>query len=244
MSGRPRGRGLERLMLGCTIALALASGSAIVENRLLWGFWLHRPTLAAVVDGSGSIDAVSAVRFPPFAGTPTRWARRDWLVQTDSICRGANEACVGEQIAERVSRALEKDAALAEIDDVTLAILWESIRPTESRGVGPAGGALGWPLKGIVTALGGERAGRWFVLAYRTAEVANDRHAFVEALVEVDGQRAFVRDQVVSYYDEAGLEFVTLGFLWWANLGAVAVVLVVGAGIGRVWRRRSTATCT
>lgn len=212
------------------LALAVVSGSlAAAQNKLLWGYWFTRPSLASELRGAEHVFGVSAL---VFAGTPHVSQDRTVLETARRRCRPVSNEC----LEGRLLLALDPHAAAAA--DVRDDLLQQAWSRHVSRLPLPRAAARGYeasahPTAGI--ALNFRRGGRDYVaLAYRTSEIANDRYVYSEVLYRLETDRLDDVRMERYFYEIAGIEGLDWRVLWALDLVGLAFLVGLAAWL-RKW---------
>jgi hypothetical protein len=200
----------------CIVFTALAF--ALIENRALWGYWIYRPML---VNDFSKIDRVVGLSMLEFAAndtTPQIVARSPNAERATNFCSpSTNNEC----IEGRMLLVLKNlwTVATPEVSISLLKRVWENIQLQGWRAMAtdPRYQHSSKPIAGLTVQL--ETSGQsFFLLAYRTSEISNDRYAYVEFLYKVSGEELIQINQNHFFYEIAGLEALTaLPTLWVAN---------------------------
>ncbi len=218
-----------------SVLAGISLGLAAMENRVLWGYWFSRPTLASALDGATSLRGFSMLDFRSGSATqvPDRLAA---AAAARRVCQPERNECREGRLVARAERVFGALDGIPEVDAAMLQASWKEVQSRgwlpqvrdpqyQASGVPKAGLALFF-VKGNQDLL---------LLAYRTSEIANDRYAYSEVLQEVrPGNLRIVRQTQFSL-DIAGLEGLEWPVLWPLNF--VVLLLIWGlAGGRRAWQ--------
>lgn len=215
------------------LVLILASGLlAVGENKLMWGYWVERPSVARSL---GDIDGVFGVSALPLGSAWQEPRGRASQRAERGYCRTPSNECPERRLLLALGG---REAGITEVRDGLLGEVWseETSRNPVPVPKDPAYERSARPVTGLAVHLRSE--GREFVaLAYRTSEVANDRYIYSEALYRL-GQRGLelVRHERFSY-EIAGFEAIDWRVLWALNLACLVACVSLAALIRRRTRR-------
>jgi hypothetical protein len=235
-----------RTLLGKLLIWVCACGLlGLLQNRLLWGFWLHRPSLAAELRESSEILALSTFSFDEERLPVLSPNRQEDLAWYKAFCgreSDQNECLEGAMIAELERKGLIA-AHTSEISTTYLREVWSGLQGSlwRARVREPRYRKTGAPARGLaihyLTPGGEER----MLLSWRTSEVANDRYAYAEALAGLKHGQPSLKRQIHFFFEVAGLE--GLGWLQLTLLNLAASGLLAGSLFAirgaQVRRRRS-----
>ena len=222
------------------VLVAVALALALVQNWLMWGFLVSRPSLAGELDNVEAVLGLSMLRFSRggVAALPIEesYARSAAAQAVKSFCypESLNECREG-----RLMIRLEKGRGpIDQIPNVASLLLNEAWQELLAKGWVPRVRDARYCDSGAPTAglaIHFRKAGRELLrLAYRTSEVANDRYAYSEALYRLTGSEPTLEKQVHFFLEIAGLERLEWPLLWPANF----VLVVIGAVVIGAVRRR------
>jgi hypothetical protein len=219
-------------LAGATLFIALAAAAlATMETRLMWGYWIRRPSIASSL---GGVEKVFRVSLLPLDRVLSGYEQKRLLDDARSRCTPPSNEC----LEGRVLLAIGANAAPAPSDsgEDALRAAWE--RETSER---PLPVPTDSKYRDSASRLSGvaihfhRQDGEYVVLAYRTSEIANDRYIYSEALYRVQGT---VTEPIRSdrfTYEIAGLEFLDWPVLWLLNTITLALVSG-GVMVRRRWR--------
>lgn len=206
---------------------------AVVQNKLLWGYWWQRPSMAHSLNGIDKLVGISSL--PPGSlsqGSSTPGATANALAP----CRPVSNEC----LEGRLLLALDGHATeAAEMQPALLSQVWvkeeadrplplatdASIRTT----VRPESGL------GIHFFKGSEE---YVLVAYRSSEAANDRYVYSEAMYRLTGGKLTLVDEDRFYYEVAGFESIDWRVLWPLDLVVLSVLWLLAEVIRRRVRPR------
>ncbi len=214
----------------CTLLLIGASAPlALGENKLVWGYWIQRPTIASSLLG---VDEVLGISSLPIGSAPQTALDRASLLKARGRCEPSSNECLEGRLlpalggreakAGEVRDSLLREAWAAELKERPLPLPKDPAYQSSARSVTGLG---------IRFRRGG---GEYVALAYRTSEVANDRHIYSEALYRLSGRNLEPVRQERFLYEIAGLEAVDWRVLWPLNLACLVACVTLG---GYLWRR-------
>lgn len=232
-------RPLGRLGLGLGLIAIVASGLALVQNRVLWGFWFARPSLAVELDNSIILHGVSGFDvLPSRVAVPSRATRERLIAAASKACSADNRDresyCTwGRLLLQLTGRATPLEQ-VPEVDPALLQTIWTQY------------GAEGWQPRVEPRYPGSEYLGvaihfRKFaqehvILAYETLEIAGDRHAYAEALYRLgEPQPSLLRENRL-FFEVAGAEGWETLLLAVVNL----ILIVPGAFVLTLAQRKVT----
>jgi hypothetical protein len=197
---------------------------SLCENRLLWGHWIAPPTVSEAFGCIDNLRAISSFSSRGSGSALQLEPREDNLRRARYFCGIAGHECIEGQLLLALERKARLEAA-PEVRAGTIALaekllhghLWRPrVRDPKYKALGAH--SFGWIVNFSCP------AAEYVVIAYRTGEIANDRHAYAEALVEIRGGSWRLVRQVHYYFDIAGIEGLTWHLLWPLN----ALVLFLG----------------
>jgi hypothetical protein len=216
-------------------ALVLIAASALLalgQNKLMWGYWLQRPSIASSL---GGVDEVLGISFLPLGSVSQLPPDRASLLKARGRCEPLSNEC----LEGRLLQALDgRDGNVGEVRDGLLREAWSKENrerplplpkdPTYQHSAQPVSGL------GIHLRRGGEE---YLALAYRTSEVANDRYVYSEALYRFSGGGLVPVRQERFFYEVAGLEAIDWRVLWPLNLVCLIACVTVAAFIRKRTRK-------
>jgi hypothetical protein len=202
-------------------ALSIALVMAAVENKVLWGFYLVRPTLITELDGSTGITG--AVAFETASRTRAfRIVDRAAAVdRARRACEPRTDDCLEGQL---LLRAIKVPPSPPPISDAVALALW---RQMEAAGWHPPAASSQFVdsskiVGGVIITFLRDKDS-FALTAARTSEVSNDCYGYIESLFLVGPNGPSLIRQAYYYYEVAGLEGLEWRLLWPIN----AVVLCV-----------------
>jgi len=200
------------------IAIVAGGGLAVVEYRILWGYW-QRPV--TVISGTKA-DRVQAVCPLKEAGRGELVPEAGAVVDLANLCgsSGLGSCLEGETLLELFGNNAVPATIPGEIDGAVWSPLWQAVR-IHNQSATASG--LGTPAFG--TAIQFTSAGRTFEwVKYSTHELEDDWYRVVQVLYAFTGDQPELVRWNSYRYQIAGLEDTPTWLLWIVN----AVVLAIG----------------
>ena len=230
------------------VLLGLGLVLAFVENRILWGFFVSRPSLERELQEGDVLVAFSMLEFEP---RPTALAGAERKTAADRVARfcrlGLNECLEGRLVLRLEKLGARMDLA-ADVGAPMLHAAWEELagKGWLPRVRDPA--YLGRPISGLAILFRKPQDREYLLITYVTSEIANDHHAYSEALFRVSSSGPALVKQVHFFLDIAGMEGLEWPILWPVNVilllpfWALISVDRLRHGIGRILYRTLRST--
>jgi len=225
-----------RLVAMAAAALLLAVG----ENRLLWGYWISRPSLASELDGIDRLLAVSVLASDLNTGRVSRKQRPDGLTAAQQPCRPRTNECLeGSLLLQLAPQRLTEKTP--EVADDLVQQAWAQLKTDSPIRVGsPQYQRTGKPIAGLaIQFVKGDQES--LLLAQRTSEISDDRFAYVESLYRANGGSLVPVRQVRYFFEVAGLEGIEWPILWPVNFVVLLLAFLPIAWLARKREARTAA---
>jgi hypothetical protein len=216
---------------------------AFVENWILWGFFVSRPSLERELQEGDLIVAFSMLKFTPRPTALLGAERNTAADRVATFCRlGLNE-CLEGRLVLRLEKLASRRDLTADVGAPMLHAAWEELagKGWFPRVRDPA--YPGRPLSGLAILFRKPHDREYLLMTYVTSEIANDHHAYSEALFSVSSFGPALVKQVHFFLDIAGMEGFEWPLLWPINiilllpLWALISVDRLRHGIGRILYR-------
>lgn len=222
---------LHRVTGGVLIVVALSFATAVLENRIIWGYYFVRSTLSSALDGSIKIVGLDAFDAVPETRVLFRLDRREAVSRARKRCQPQTDECLEGEILLKAIRLSPSAPPLATefLQDV-----WGRI---QTDGWQPRASGRYLQSSQVVTCVlvRFSRGTEQFILAAaRTSEVANDRYALIESLFSVNGKAISLIKQTHYYFDVAGVEGLEWPIFWPLNALIMVVVWLIFHGVKRL----------
>jgi hypothetical protein len=221
---------MSRFFAWTILLLGSAGILGLVENRLFWGYWLSRPSLSDPLNSATSLIGASALWFDA-NGNPVIIKDRSEAFEADtSFCRKSSDRneCLDGSIIHALREKGLLDAQTPQVSRRLLEQVWPTIAPDLWHPkVSPRYRATGIPINGLAVHFHTQKGER-LLLTRRTSEVADDRYAYLEALLALS-PRLRLQKQIHFFYEIAGLEGIG-----WPHFTALSFLVLVILSIA--WR--------
>jgi hypothetical protein len=232
-------RRVQLILARTVLATLVGLGLALVESRVLWGYWIVRPSLCRELDTAGRVVAFSMVDFWPEGEWSVLAARRTAREDAERFCQpDSNECREGRLITCLRRREAEVDS-LPELRQERYSVPTPSqVRQWEPEPEDRTYQQSSRPVRGVVIHFM-RNGDEWLLVGYRTSERANDSYAYGEVLYRIGDRGADLVRHVRFLLDIGGVEGLDWPVLWPAN----AVVILLGTLVGQriirwtAWRR-------
>lgn len=206
-------------------AALLATGLvlAFVENWMLWGFFVSRPSLEGELAHGDRLVGVSMLRFDPQPLPVPPPDRMTEAVNAAAVCRPDSNECLEGRLVLGVERLFGSVDGKTDVALPVLRAAWTELvaKGWLPRVRDPAYKATGVPVAGLAIHFRRPDEHEYFLLGYRTSAIANDLYAYSEALFRISGTEVALIKQVRFYLDIAGIEGLEWPILWPVNFFAL-----------------------
>jgi hypothetical protein len=216
-----------------------AATLSLLENRLLWGFWYTRPSLVENLKGMDELCGVSVLFFEP--DLSIKLGPRSELDSMAQFCSRPINECIEGSLLVQLRRDKRPPQSVPEVNPEILDLAWEHMRSDilfregkDSRH--PA--HSGHPVRGLAVHFR-ESGESYILLSYRTSEISEDRHMYLETLLRLPGNNKVVVVRSISFFFEiAGLEFLTVEKLFPINFLLISTLFILTRWLWSLHERR------
>jgi hypothetical protein len=228
------------MRLSGRIALLLGVGLllGLIENRVLWGYFVSRPTLAGEIQQGDKLLAFSMLAFKPGPIILPHSERAALSDDAASFCRPPTNECREGSLVLQLRRLFGDTEITADVGESLLNTAWTELTRTGwlPKASSPAYKDTGLPVAGLAIHLRKPNNYEYLLLAYRTSEIGNDHYAYSEALFRLTESGPTLAKQVHFFLDIAGMEGLEWPILWPANVILLVPFWVV-LSVDRLRRR-------
>jgi hypothetical protein len=226
-----------RTAVWVTVLIAVSGLLALSQNKLIWGYWIQRPSVASSLSEADEVLGISSLQL----GSVAQVFDQAFFVKVRARCDPPSNECLEGKILLALGG---REANAGEVRNALLQEIWskeERERPLPiSRDPKFQRSA---PVEGLGVHVR-KRGEEYVALGYRSSEIANDRFIYSEALYKVSGGNIKRIRQERFFYEVAGLEVIDWRFLWLLNFAGIAVCVAIVVFIKkRRLRRARKAPC-
>lgn len=229
------------------IAMLLGLGLllALVENWMLWGYFVSRSTLVGELQDGDTLIAFSML---DFGSGPTLLARSERTVAAAaaaSFCHPPTNECREGRLALRLQRLYGSTETTPDVGQPLLNAAWTELTRVGwlPKASSPAYKGTGVPVAGLAILFRKAGNQEHLLLAYRTSEIANDVYAYSEALFRVAASGPSLVKQIHFFLDIAGIEGLEWPILWPLNVILLFLFWAVVV-VGRIAYRKGSTRAT